>query len=65
MLKKRNRSLVLSKETLVTFNAIAGGTTVAGTSCDMTCNTTLCTQPGYGCGSGEPCVPTGGRHCTY
>lgn len=69
MLKRRKRLLSLSKETLVALHPIAGEDTVAagtaGTSADMTCNTTLCTQPGFGCGSGQPCVPTGGRHCTF
>jgi len=63
---KRLKKLVLSRETLINLSAVVGGTaTGAGTTCDVTCNTTLCTQPGFGCGSGQPCVPTGGRKCYY
>ena len=67
MIKRLKKGkLVLSRETLTHLETVVGGTnTGAGTTCDVTCNTTLCTLPGYGCGSGDPCAPTGGIRCYY
>jgi hypothetical protein len=62
MKKSVRKSLVLSRETLraldIRSGLAVGGSVTVGTTCDATCNTALCTQPGYtGCGS-EGCTGT-------
>ena len=65
------KKLALSRETLKrlepeVMRAIAGGTET-NTCTTYIIGSCMCSIPGFdpGCGSGAPCVPTGGRKCLY